>query len=143
MRYAVAIFSIAALFSLILAGFDCLSTPPEAPPPPFKISRTEFAVGNVSLGTQLLHTSVANPSNEPRRILGINGQCSDNSCFGAVQEAPIIIPPGGTLNLDCELLVTRPGPIDAEIKIYLEENGIRTVTLRVTGTAVEAPRVPK
>ena len=78
-----------------------------------------------------------------RGDLGIAGQCTGNFCFTSVQSAPVLIPPNGSLVINCILEVKSPGPIDAEIKIYLEENGIRTVTLRVTGTAVEGPHAPK
>ena len=70
-------------------------------------------------------------------------QCKGNCCFKSLQNALVIVAAGRSIEWNCEILVGEPGPIDAEIKIYLEENGIRTVTLRVSGNAVEAPRAPK
>ncbi len=143
MRYAGTFFFIAAILCLAAAGYDYFFTQPAIPLPPFEIAQTEFAVGNAPTGTQLLRTKITNPSKEPRRVLGIVGQCIGNCCFMPLEGGPIIILPGSSFDLACELDVNRPGPIDAAIKIYLEENGIRTVTLRVTGTAVEAPHAPK
>ena len=70
-------------------------------------------------------------------------QCKGNCCFESLRSAPIAVNPGGSIVWNCEILIGEPGAFDVEIKIYLEENGIRTVTLRITGTAVEAARAPK
>ena len=143
MRYLVSFTLLAAGICLLMAGYDYFFVPPATPPPPFEIGQTEFSVGEVPLGTHKLRTTIGNPSTEPRRILGIAGECAGNSCFTSTLETPVQLPPVGSLELECELEVKAAGPIAAEFKIYLEENGIRTVTLRVTGTAVEAPRAPK
>ena len=143
MRFAGTCSLVVAMICLIGATYEFFFIPPTAPPPPFHITRTEFAADNVPPGTTPFRTTLTNPSKEPRRILGMAVQCVGNCCFKTVQDAPVLVSPGGSFDLDLELDVSRPGPIDAEIKIYLEENGIRTVTLRVTGTAVEAPRAPK
>jgi len=143
MRHIVTPFLLAALVCLIMAGYDYLFVAPATPAPPFEIGQTEFSVGEIELGTHKLRTTINNPSKEPRRILGIASECAGNSCFTSTLETPVQVPPAGTFDLECELEVKAGGPIYAEVKIYLEENGIRTVTLRVTGTAVEAPHAPK
>ena len=131
---------IAALGCLCMAGYEYFFAPPAAPPPPFEISQTEFPLGEVPLGSHTLQTTITNTSKEPRRILGSAGQCVANCCVKPLLESVLVVPPGGSVEIQCEVMASRPGPLEAEIKIYLEENGIRTVTLHVTGTAVEVPR---
>lgn len=47
-----------------------------------------------------------------------------------------MIPAGGTVEYPCELTVKGPGPFEAEIVLFLEDNGIREVTLTVRGVGV-------
>ena len=47
------------------------------------------------------------------------------------------MPAGATFEYHCELSLKRPGKFEGEMDIHLEDNGIRTVTLSVRGTAVE------
>ncbi len=143
MRTLSGLFLIAAFGCLLMAGYEYFFVPPAAPLPPFEISQTEFPLGEVPLGSHTFQTTITNPSNEPRRILGSAGQCVANCCVKPLLEEAIFVPPGGSADVQCEVMASRPGPLGAEIKIYLEENGIRTVTLHVTGTAVEVPRAPK
>ena len=143
MRTIIAISLIAACSCLGFAVYEYVFESPAMPPPECEISHTDFDAGIVLIGTYKFQTTISNPSREPRRIIGFVDECKPTCCFSHLQDAPILIPPAGSIVIDCELLVKTSGSIDAEIKIYLEENGIRTVTLRVTGTAVEAPRAPK
>lgn len=142
MRYFTPFVLVVALACSLMAGYEKYSSQPSAALRDFEIGQTDFALVDVPLGSHEFHTTITNPSAEPRRVLGISGQCTGNFCITSAQNPPMLIPPGGSLAINCVLEVKFPGPIDAEIRIYLEENGIRTVTLRVTGTAVEAPRAP-
>ncbi len=135
--------SVAALVCLCLASYDYFFVPLGAPPPSFQVSQTDFAVGEVSEEILTLQTTITNPDKEPRRILGMQGRCIANCCTKPLQDEAIVVPPGGSAEVKFQVVAGVPGPIAAEFLIYLEENGIRTVTLRVTGTAVEAPRAPK
>lgn len=143
MRTLSLIFVVSAVVGLLAAGYDYFFVPPDAPPPPFEISQTDFPLGELEPQILVLQTTIRNASKEPRRILGTQGLCIANCCTKPLQDAAIVVPPGGSAEVRCKVLISLPGPIAAEFKIYLEDNGIRTVTLRVTGTAVEAPRAPK
>ncbi len=143
MRYSSLIFLLAALGCSVVAVYEKLRSAKPDGHRDFEIGQTDFALANVQFGSHESQTTITNPSAEPRRVLGIAGQCTGNFCISSAQSPPMLIQPGSSLALNCVLEVKSPSPIDAEIKIYLEENGIRTVTLRVTGNAVEAPRAPK
>ena len=53
------------------------------------------------------------------------------------------IPAGSTFEYHCELSLKKPGQFEGEMDIHLEDNGIRTVTVRVTGTVKgEIPDAP-
>lgn len=48
------------------------------------------------------------------------------------------VPAGESVEYPCELSIKHPGPFEAEITLFLEDNGIREVTLSVKGVAVAA-----
>lgn len=53
------------------------------------------------------------------------------------------IPAGETFEYHCELQLKRPGPFEGVMAIHLEDNGIRTVTIAVSGTVKgEIPDAP-
>ena len=143
MRIASRIFAALTLSFAAIAALEFYFAVPDVPPPPWTVDKTEFELGNVPSGKRVIGVTLSNTAEVSRRVLGMQDQCKGNCCFKSLQGAPVSVNPGGLIVWYCEILVGEPGPIDAEIKIYLEENGIRTVTLHVTGTAVEAPHAPK
>ncbi len=60
-------------------------------------------------------------------------------CFSSEHPDQVTISAGETFHYRCELAVHEPGPFVAELTIFLEDNGIREVTVTVRGTGV-APR---
>ena len=56
-----------------------------------------------------------------------------------------MIPAGETFQYECELVVNEPGSFEAQIDIYMDENGLRKVTLTIRGVGVarEASDAPK
>ena len=53
------------------------------------------------------------------------------------------MPAGATFEYHCELSLKKPGKFEGEMDIHLEDNGIRTVRVRVTGTVKgEIPDAP-
>ena len=111
--------------------------------PEFLVEPAEFELADLPLGRYELVVRITNPALIPRRIVGLKEYCAADTCCASKHPDQITIPPGATFEYHFELLVKRLGPIDTGMDIYFEENGIRTVTLRVTGTAVEAPRAPR
>ena len=49
-----------------------------------------------------------------------------------------MVPAGESIEYPCELTVNDAGEFEAEIVLYLEDNGIREVTLTVRGVGVAA-----
>lgn len=50
------------------------------------------------------------------------------------------MPPGGSVAYGCTLHFHTHGPLEGEITLFLEDNGIREVTLRVHGVVVPEDR---
>lgn len=48
----------------------------------------------------------------------------------------LTVEPGTTFEYTCELSVKKPGPFEAPMTLFLEDNGIREVTLTVRGVGV-------
>lgn len=109
----------------------------------FDVGQVNFILGEVPTGSRIITVEITNRADVPRRILGAEGQCRATGCFQPLQDTPVILQPGESVKFLCELTIVRHGMIDITLDVYLEENGIRTVTLHVTGTAVEAPRAPQ
>lgn len=143
MRTSLYICIFAVLACLLLAAFECYPVSDSPDSAQFQVSQTSFDFNLEPLGKHLIVTTITNPSNKERRIIGMEGQCRGLNCIKPLRDTPLNVAAFGAVDIECEVLLGRPGPIDIEIKLYLEENGIRTVTLRVTGTAVEGPRAPK
>ncbi len=61
-----------------------------------------------------------------------------NCCFRAKHHSQVTILAGQTAEYPCELTVHKPGPFESEMVLFLEDNGIREVTLTVRGVGVAA-----
>jgi hypothetical protein len=46
-----------------------------------------------------------------------------------------LIPPGGVFDFRCEFVAQLPGPVSAEIELFLVEEDIREVKLKVSAQA--------
>ena len=143
MKWPIRFLAVLATASFVGAGVDYVCKDSDSPLPPFLVSQTEFALSGVPAGDRELVVHFTNPAKTPRSIIGIREACEKNCCYFSKHYGPIAVGAGETAEYRVLLRVYRKGEFEAEINIYLEENGIRTVTLHVTGTAVEAPRAPK
>ena len=63
-------------------------------------------------------------------------------CFSSKHHEQVTVGPGETFNYECVLSLKKPGPFEAKIAIFLEDNGIRIVELTVRGVAVASEGVP-
>lgn len=93
-------------------------------------------MGQVPTGPHDIEVRVSNPGSVPRRILGVRQGCRPTVCFSSRQTEPIVVAPGQTAALVCEVHVSRPGPFEFPLRIYLEENGIREAELVIRGVGV-------
>jgi hypothetical protein len=105
--------------------------------PPLAVTWPEPDSGPTAVGSHELVVQVTNPAARPRRIIGMMKLCGLNACAKPKFEEPVTVPPGETVAYPCVLEVSRPGPFETSIHLYLEENGIREAETVVRGVVAE------
>jgi len=127
---------IAVVVAVALAGYFASQPEPRAEPA-FAIT-AECDIASVPFGPGTVAFTVTNPANKPRRIIGCYAQCQAAGCMDAKSNEQITIAPGETIEYQCDYDVYKPGPFELKLDVFLEDNGIRTVTLTVRGVGVAA-----
>ena len=128
---------------VITAGVLLIRERPRGPHPPITVGPSEFALDDVPLGKREVVVRFENPGTVARRIIGLQEACGQRCCLSSKHPELVSIPAGGTFEYHCEVDVRSAGKLECEMHIYLEDNGIRTVTVRITGTAKgEIPNAP-
>ena len=61
-----------------------------------------------------------------------------NCSFRVKREAPFDIPAGATEFIDCAVEPTYAGPFEAQLYVYVDDNGAREIALTVKGVAVDS-----
>ena len=60
-----------------------------------------------------------------------------NCCFSSKHREQITVPAGGTFEYGVKLSVKEPGKFESGLRLWFEDNGIRSVDIGVRGVAVE------
>lgn len=116
---------------------------PEAAPAPqaARVADTDRDLGDVPANTvRDVAFVITNPTSKPVRVVGSSGKCGYNCCFTMkhLEGEQVVVPPGGTANYVYEVSVRGPGPFDIDSELFLDDDGLRAVPLKVRGTVVEA-----
>lgn len=142
MSVAAWVFGVATVGLLAAAAYSAFGGPQggprpwssPTPDPPFEVEAVRD-LGVVPLGVVPVTFSITNPASRSRRVIGYIDGCKVN-CIRAIQEDQITIPAGETFAYPCELTIRQPGTFEVEMRLLLEDNCVREVTLTVRGTAV-------
>jgi hypothetical protein len=137
-------FLVLAAIGCTLAGVWAAVAPSTAPPP--LALETSRDLGPVSFGDHAVTFPIANPAGVPRRVVGLVQQCGGVWCVKSRHHEQVVIGPGETFPYTCTLQVRGAGPFEAPLTLYLDDDGLREVTLTVRGIGVEpepAPAAPE
>jgi hypothetical protein len=85
---------------------------------------------------------LCNSTSQPRRIIGVASCCGDNCCYDSRTVNPTVVPAHGQVDYACDLFISREGPFSADIRLYLDDGGLRRVTFVVEGVGVIGPVEP-
>ncbi len=98
----------------------------------------ERDLGEVPAGIRTVDFKITNTGTRDRRIVGMSGSaCIPNCCFGPKEPFKNVpLPPGETFVYQCELDVKGTGPFEAPIKVYVDDNGLRTIEIKVRGVGI-------
>ncbi len=92
-------------------------------------------VGELAVGEHTISLKLINDSARSSRVIGMDEACMGTVCFGPVFSMQMPIPAHAEINYDCLLKIRQPGPFEIPLGIFIEDHGIRklTVTLRGVG----------
>ena len=76
---------------------------------------------------------VVNSTSHTVSIIGLGPMCGTNACFSTNQAVPFDIPAGASGIVMGEVKTNRTGPFDANMNIYVDDDGLRTLTVRASG----------
>lgn len=120
---------------LLVAAAWQYAQPPEQRTLSFET--TELDLGEVAAGEEMVVTFRAvNSGSRPRQILNISPRCSLNCCFLAKKEGWMEVPANGQVDYEVEVKTYRPGQFGVETVLFIDDNGLRQVPVKVIGTAV-------
>ncbi len=62
----------------------------------------------------------------PRNIKIVNAStcCGQNCVFGVSQEFPVDVPPGGTFDIECEVLPSGQGEVSGVVRVFVDDLGL-------------------
>jgi hypothetical protein len=100
------------------------------------VEAAEQDVGERPLGKTQITFRLRNPSEHAAEVINLPETCGFTCCLKHGLSFPQPLPPGGSLDIACELLITAPGPFDFSNDLYLNDNGLRSVKLTVQGVGV-------
>ena len=84
---------------------------------------------------QTFEVTVANASDRPARIVGVENFCGA-ACFSGV-DLPATIPPRGRGRLTIAVRTNRPGPISEKLNFFTDQPRTPKLTLRIDGLIPE------
>jgi hypothetical protein len=69
--------------------------------------------------------------------------CRPAGCLTSKYTEPVVVPPGGSVDYTCELDISRAGPFEFPVALFLEgSQGVRRVEQTVRGVARAAGESP-
>jgi hypothetical protein len=100
------------------------------------IEEPEKDLGRLLPGTHDVDFRVRNTSGKPLRIIGLDSGCTTNCCYRFRDLQQVVVPPHGVAACWIELKVSRPEPFKAQMRLFLEDRGIRIVPITVKGVGI-------
>lgn len=98
------------------------------------LERTETDFGALPPGEhRIVVARVKNSGGSPARILGISESCQSGVCYEPVDAGPIIVPPGETVDIMCQVTLHDAGPVGFQVHLYLDNGAFDHIEVRVSG----------
>jgi hypothetical protein len=68
-------------------------------------------------------------------VIGCPSLCGYNCCVSWKREIPFDVAPGDSVDLECVLETRQPGEFKLEVRVYLDDVGLREWIMTLKGTA--------
>lgn len=106
---------------------------------PVEVESPERDLGDHPVGRSQIVFRVTNPTDHPAEVISAPDGCGKLCCLKPLTTDRLSIPPGGSVDVACELNVIAPERFEFSGNLFLNDNGLRAVKLTVRGVGV-APR---
>ena len=109
-----------------------------APPlgPALVVAKGDVELGDCAAGQDVdVVFRLQNNSGKPIPVLGMVLSCGARCCLTLKQpDYPPEFPPGPN-DIECSLKINEPGTFSTDMRVYVDDQGMRDITLTVKGTA--------
>lgn len=109
---------------------------------PLDVRCDHLELGKILVGRHDVAFQIHNPNQQPRHVVGVSECCFANCCVGPKAQQQVEVEPGATQTYVCYIRVKSAGPFEAPITLYLDDDGLREVTLTVRGVGVAPAQEP-
>jgi len=138
--------AIAAVACGVGFGLDVLRANWSALRPRSEPARLECAappvVGTMRVGERrAVAVELANPSDDPRRVVGVGRMCGLHACYEGLAE-PVTIPPRGTGTVRVEVKAMSVGPIRDLVTFYTDRGNLGEMDVAFAGQVLPAGATP-
>jgi hypothetical protein len=106
------------------------------PARPVEVESPERDLGEYPVGKSQIAFRITNPTDRPAEVISVPECCGRACCIKPTLTDRLIIPPGASVDVVCELLVTAPKQFEVSGSLFLNDNGLRAVKLTVRGVGV-------
>lgn len=96
-------------------------------------------LGECPTGPSEVRLSCKNRSGQPHEILSVGVGCWPNACLRVKDSQPVTIPAGGTIEINCLVIIREPGPFEINSVVFADDGGLRMIEFSLRGVGV----VPK
>jgi hypothetical protein len=101
------------------------------------VPKTDFRLEGIGPGEHEVPVTVQNRSTEEHRIVGATEACGNNCCVRPKHTGPVSVAPGGTVEFPILIRLSRSGPFEIQVELYLDDDGVRVLPVTIAGTVLE------
>jgi hypothetical protein len=139
-KLIVALAALAGLVAVGLLGWSAYTYRVETRPArSVEVESPERDLGEMPVGQSTIVFHVTNPTDSPAEVISVPDACGKSCCIKPKSTDRLSIPPGGAVDVVCELLVAARSEFEFSGNMFLNDNGLRTVKIKIHGVGV-APR---
>jgi hypothetical protein len=113
-------------------------SPPADATPRLEIENPVIELGELkSHETVTFDVRITNRSALPGRVLNVSRSCDLGGCFDSTIDGPVEVAPGGSVTYPVRFAPSGSGPFEAQVRMFLDDGGMRQVKVTVRGVARE------
>lgn len=129
----------AVVGAVLIACAACPSRSPDGPLGPcLQVENPVVDLGPIAVGIHPVATVLVASPYRSGRVLSLTSGCAEKCCFRPRDENPVLVPAGERVAYPWELNVMGTGAFEAHIALFLDDGGLRQVTLTVRGVGIDA-----